>query len=510
MKTSDINFSTMCSALIYGRTYEVDHRWLATPNDFSQEDKSLALRYIEVVSHAHMTHYSAKPPLDLVSWLFWSNRRYSVSGILCNVSVILDEAYIHKLGKDLSYDNQTRRIPYSFLGYVFKKTDGFYKTPSIYPELNLFQPLCEYISEKWFDKYTKPPLEIQYKSLEELNLSNVELAENNPEEDLRLNLNPDAINFYPKSERYIHGLVNLNSRCERPTSLLIGSFSKNLVPVNTFLNVVVPDVSSPEVNSDDVFPAASQVTLSIDTLSRSSKPDPEVNIDLVNFFKGQAPWDTADKKVIADLTLLIEKSFKTVEELVENQLNQLSSLEQGLKEDGESKHQALAAQLSGLEQGLKEDGESKHQALAAQLSGLVQELKEDGESKHQALAAQLSGLEQGLKEDGESKHQALAAQLSSLEQGLKEDGESKHQALAAQLSGLVQELKEDGESKHQALAAQLSGLEQELKEDGESKHQALAAQLSGLEQGLKEDGESKHQALAAQLSGLVQGLKEDG
>lgn len=337
---SNTTSETVCSVLIYGRTYEVDYRWLANPDDFTSEDLRSALEYIQAVNKAHHEHYSGSPPRDLVSWLFWSNKRYCVFGILCNVSLILDETSTQRLEKDLSRDNQTRSIPYTFLGYVHQKPTDICKLPLIYPNLKLFEPLCEYISEKWFEKYTNnPPLSIKYKSLEELGLSNLDLFEIDSEDRVCLNLKSGTVNFYPDRKEYIDILLNLAARSERPTSLIIGKLPKKFISAGIFLNIVASDVDSPEINSDDVFSSDSLINSSLDAnLSDDSKSPRES--DMSGLLSLKAPWDTAADKVVTDLTNLLEEKFQAFEEAFEDRLKEEREkleqfLETKLKEERE-------------------------------------------------------------------------------------------------------------------------------------------------------------------------------
>ena len=63
--------------LVYGRTYEVDYKLPAIPEDFSPEDRNWALQYITV---------TLREPDKLKNnprWSLFKNERYLVIGVSC-------------------------------------------------------------------------------------------------------------------------------------------------------------------------------------------------------------------------------------------------------------------------------------------------------------------------------------------------------------------------------------------------------------------------------------------
>ncbi|NJN08167.1 MAG: hypothetical protein HC815_09270 [Richelia sp. RM1_1_1] len=63
------------SALVYGRTYEVDFRLIAMPEDFNDEDKKWALKYI-----LGTTRSPEKLP-EQPRWSLFKNDKYCVVGV---------------------------------------------------------------------------------------------------------------------------------------------------------------------------------------------------------------------------------------------------------------------------------------------------------------------------------------------------------------------------------------------------------------------------------------------
>jgi hypothetical protein len=312
--------NTLCAALIYSRTYELDYQWLVIPNDFTEEDRKSASEYIRSVNKALKDHYSGSPPRELVTWLFWSNEQYYVFGVVCNVSCVLDKDSVLRSGKDLSLDSMGRPIPYTFLGYVLKRTTNICTLPLIYPNLKLFEPVCKYISERWFEKYTNLPTEIQYTSLEELGLSNLAPLPVPPKGEVALNLRTETVNFYPNKDSYPEMLLVSVAQCEKPTSLLIGELAKKCIPAGSFLNVVVSDLDSPEIASDDVV---SSVTES------NSSPDTPPNTGTSSSESGKGgfswmPWDSTAEKVVKEITRQLSQQEVKSEQFLEAKLKEES------------------------------------------------------------------------------------------------------------------------------------------------------------------------------------------
>ena len=99
------------SPLIYGRTYEVDFRFLAVPSDFDTSRKEWALRYIRgmLQSPASLKKNSR--------WAIFSDDQHCVFGVACQVAKLVNPTSQNE--RQLCKDRGGRSI-YVFVGCVTK------------------------------------------------------------------------------------------------------------------------------------------------------------------------------------------------------------------------------------------------------------------------------------------------------------------------------------------------------------------------------------------------------
>ena len=155
-----------CAALIYARTYEVDFRFIAMPEDFTSGDKDWAWDYIRITT---------RTPEQLPEnprWSIFKNDRYCVFGVTCMVRELIGRP-TGENSEDLTKDSKGRPI-YIFVGYVTQigqevaKENKIYIPPYSGNNLELFQPLYEYVSNQWLVKSYEPqsriPTPSEYKA----------------------------------------------------------------------------------------------------------------------------------------------------------------------------------------------------------------------------------------------------------------------------------------------------------------------------------------------------------
>jgi hypothetical protein len=135
------------SPIIYGRTYEVDFRFLVTPVNFSKADMDRIWDYIKVTTRSAET-LPGKP-----RWLFFRGKSECVVGVTCMVRdlmAVLPQLCPQPLQPlpDMTRDRLGRPL-YVFVGYHTKSSN-----PSIIPERDLkhfLSPYIEFIPQKWFE-----------------------------------------------------------------------------------------------------------------------------------------------------------------------------------------------------------------------------------------------------------------------------------------------------------------------------------------------------------------------
>lgn len=131
------------SPLIYGRTYEVDFRFLAVPEDFCVSQQNWSLRYIHAMLQRHVY-------LRQVSRLaIFADQSYCVFGIACEVSRLASEN--EKFWDKFMRDKAGRPL-YLFAGFVtrFDKKMGIRDIPkyeTVKNDLFFSKVFCEYFKE---------------------------------------------------------------------------------------------------------------------------------------------------------------------------------------------------------------------------------------------------------------------------------------------------------------------------------------------------------------------------
>ena len=153
------------SAIIYGRSYYIDFRFITLPEDFSEKEKSWASRHI-LATLDRANKLSANP-----RWSIFKSPSHCVVGVTCMVRDLL-EGMDQEIVNLLSKDNRGRPL-YIFVGYVtqINRRRQLLDFPA-YTDLYLqpFQNLYRYILEVWWkEEYevdSKKPIYTNYKNLE--------------------------------------------------------------------------------------------------------------------------------------------------------------------------------------------------------------------------------------------------------------------------------------------------------------------------------------------------------
>ncbi|MFB2891584.1 hypothetical protein ACE1CI_01435 [Aerosakkonemataceae cyanobacterium BLCC-F50] len=148
--------------LVYGRTYEVDFRFIALPDDFTIENKDWAWDYIRVTTRA------AENLANNPRWALFKNELHCVVGVTCMVRELIGQP-TDKISENLTKDSKGRPL-YIFVGYV-AKVDKKHGLPPIIPygNLEIFKPLYDYVRDRWlvksYEEATKAPLLSEYREL---------------------------------------------------------------------------------------------------------------------------------------------------------------------------------------------------------------------------------------------------------------------------------------------------------------------------------------------------------
>ncbi|BAQ63130.1 hypothetical protein GM3708_3536 (plasmid) [Geminocystis sp. NIES-3708] len=231
-----------CSAIVYGRTYEVDFRFIALPENFTDDDKKWIENYIKVTTRT-AEKLTNNPRFSIVK-----NSQYCVFGVTClarDLHNVIEET------KD-KYD----RPLYGFFGYVISVNENVEAIHCfLEPNIDLFKPLYNYILEHWNTrKKLSSPIRVSYNE----NLSKYGEINNQKYLDIdykkiRYNTSSEKeIYLYPSSSEYNHSLWsitidNILKDSVNLVSLCLNLTNKSDLENAPFLNVTVNGITSFEI-----------------------------------------------------------------------------------------------------------------------------------------------------------------------------------------------------------------------------------------------------------------------
>jgi hypothetical protein len=225
-------YKTECASIVYGRTYEVDFRFVELPSDFKQNSSSgfeIKEQYW-LESHIRSSTLAAEKLPKKPRWSIFKNDKYSVVGITCMADEVANEK---------TKDRESRPL-YVFLGYVFRYID----LPMIPMDLSLFKDLYRSISDLWevkaYELAGKEPIWSSYQE------RSFDLRSNEPtvRPSRELNLNPQKVLAWADSEEHRRVLWAAGLNCQYPASICLGLPNKNTALKGIFLNGSILDLPS--------------------------------------------------------------------------------------------------------------------------------------------------------------------------------------------------------------------------------------------------------------------------
>lgn len=268
--------STKWAPLIYGRTYEIDFRFLVIPSDFDEQIKNQVWEFIKISTRSP-ENLSGKP-----RWIFLRTTRHCIMGVTCLVRDLLNSQ--EKDGsEDLTRDRHGRPL-YAFVGFV-AETPVPFAIPAM--DLEIFaDPYRKIMPRKWYEKYggksqqgVSQALRIAY------------CKEFKPEEQVRLERTRPEIPFdqlVPKRQNTIvfwniedaAKILFSASLANQPIYLCFGNLSQKELLDSRFMSAALEEISSRQEVEKWLQHAASQPhnisnpqsSNQFEQASRSSRP----------------------------------------------------------------------------------------------------------------------------------------------------------------------------------------------------------------------------------------------
>lgn len=240
-------FKHQWAAIVYGRSYHLDFRFITIPQDFTEQEKSWAANYI-LATFRQANKLSSRP-----RWSLFKNESHCILGVTCMVRDLLNDLEPEAIER-LSKDNFGRPL-YVFVGYVtqLKGRKSLADFPT-YTDCNLqyFQELYQYISDVWWvEEYyedSKKPIFNGYQTLDFHNQETHNIFE------LAGQINhqkryPERTYIWQNTTEQKQKLWVTAAVCYKPISICLGEQSVNYLKNSPFLNQTAT-IETPETIAD--------------------------------------------------------------------------------------------------------------------------------------------------------------------------------------------------------------------------------------------------------------------
>ena len=236
-------YESKWAGIVYGRSYHLDFRLIAIPEDFTSNETNWALEHIIPTTRA-ASKLSNNP-----RWCLFKNQSYCIVGVTCMVRDLIE--HDRENGEDnLTKDAQGRPL-YIFVGYGTKiNTRKYAINFPAYNDTNLeiFQPLYQYVRDQWLVKDSginrKKMILTSYQKLFFTKIKPKIDSDPNLAEQLNCKSKyPRKIFLWQNFAEWESKLWATAAICKQPTSLCLGSASKQHLLTSPFLNGTVANLT---------------------------------------------------------------------------------------------------------------------------------------------------------------------------------------------------------------------------------------------------------------------------
>ena len=136
---SDLDERIFAAPVVYGRTYEVDFRYLALPERFEESSRRLMTPHVEAaLVHPEKLRGSQR-------WVFIRDNEVQVAAVVCETKVLAGPDQM-ELNRDVEL-----RDSYLFAGWMFPAN----KSCFVPMDAEVFKPLLKYVSKHWLEKRSR-------------------------------------------------------------------------------------------------------------------------------------------------------------------------------------------------------------------------------------------------------------------------------------------------------------------------------------------------------------------
>ncbi|BAZ43856.1 hypothetical protein NIES4102_08580 [Chondrocystis sp. NIES-4102] len=218
------------AAIVYGRSYHLDFRFITIPHNFTEKDLTWALQHILSTTH------QARHLCDHPRWSLFKNNLYCVVGVTCMVRDLISEVK--------AKDDQGRPL-YVFLGYAtpLQSEQTLLDIPPYTGnQLANFEPLYQQVEKVWLVKdyqaNSKNPSKSQYQAVTSFIKLNQDLQNNYTCQLNHQDKHPDKTYLWSNTHKQNNQLWLASAQCSQATSICLNIKDKSL-PASPFLNQTV-------------------------------------------------------------------------------------------------------------------------------------------------------------------------------------------------------------------------------------------------------------------------------
>ena len=281
------------SALVYGRTYEVDFRLIAMPEYFDVK----ACKWAE--NHILATTQIPEKLSGNPRWSLFTDGKYCVFATTCMVKELFPNG-ISQETKDITTDFRGRPL-YAFIGYVAKKDEsGEFPPLPTYSNLKLEQfqlSYQKYLQECWDVKPYQPQSRQPILTSEDEIISYDSLVESDTNASLETNFDINSSQDYrllfPETERetlWTAVADTIMQSSQHNISVCLGLASQKDAVISPFLNVTASNVETRTSISVKTKPIESTPPQLVEPLA---PPKPS------NYVFDESSNDNSDKSIVS-------------------------------------------------------------------------------------------------------------------------------------------------------------------------------------------------------------------
>ena len=211
------------AAIVYGRTYHLDFRFITVPHDFSASDLTWASQHI-VATTQQARNLAGSP-----RWSLFKNDSYCICGVTCTVKDLLGHTVKDDRGRPL----------YIFVGYVAHSDLALGSIPAYSAEcLDNFKILYQSVEKVWsiknYDLHSRKPSLSQYYTVDFDDSATDSIEEQLPQLN-QLTQHPNQIYLWQSKTWQNRLLWQASAICPSPIATCLNISGKALIN-SPFLN----------------------------------------------------------------------------------------------------------------------------------------------------------------------------------------------------------------------------------------------------------------------------------